>query len=155
MNNKNTTVETGKRTYKFVSSVVLLLAVTALFAVMWYMRLTMLMSQRFLSIGNYFMIGLYLVIAMLFINTFKGFSIGSQRISILVMSQTIALGLANCMELVIIVLMTRIKQFVWMTMGYIIVLTVAQAVAAQEIWQDNKYGSDLIVRIMRELEGSI
>ena len=129
MNNRNNNIETGKKTYRFVSSVVLLLAVTALFAIMWYMRLTMLMPQRFLSIGNYFMIGLYAVIAMMFINTFKGFSIGSQRISILVMSQTISLGLANVIELIIIVLMTRIKKFIWLTAAYLIVLTIAQAVA--------------------------
>lgn len=34
-------------------------------------------------------------------------------------------------------------------------MLVAQAVAAQEIWQDDKYSSDLIVRIMHELEGKI
>lgn len=32
-------------------------------------------------------------------------------------------------------------------------MLVAQAVAAQEIWQDAKYDSELIVRIMKELEG--
>ena len=34
-------------------------------------------------------------------------------------------------------------------------MLVAQAVAAEEIWQDHKYASDLIVRIMQELEGRI
>ena len=34
-------------------------------------------------------------------------------------------------------------------------MLVAQAVAAQEIWQDEKYDSELIVRIMQELEKSI
>ena len=34
-------------------------------------------------------------------------------------------------------------------------MLVAQAVAAQEIWQDDKYSSDLIVRIMHELEEKI
>ncbi len=34
-------------------------------------------------------------------------------------------------------------------------MLVAQAVAAQEIWQDEKYDSDLIVKIMQELERSI
>lgn len=34
-------------------------------------------------------------------------------------------------------------------------MLVAQAVAAQEIWQDEKYSSQIIVRIMQELEGII
>ena len=34
-------------------------------------------------------------------------------------------------------------------------MLVAQAVAAQEIWQSEKYDSDLIVKIMQELEKSI
>ena len=34
-------------------------------------------------------------------------------------------------------------------------MLVAQAVAAQEIWQDASYGSELIVRIMRELESRL
>ena len=34
-------------------------------------------------------------------------------------------------------------------------MLVAQAVAAQEIWQGEKYDSELIVRIMQELEKSI
>ncbi len=129
MNNKNTNIETGKKIYKFISSVVLVLTVTALFAVMWYMRLTMLMQQRFLTIGNYLMIFIYMIITILFINTFKGFSFGSHRISILTMSQAIALGLANMIEFMIVILMTRIKKFVFMTLAYIIVLTLIQAVA--------------------------
>ena len=127
--NKSTSVETGKKIYRFISDVVLVAVVSALFGIMWYMRLTMLMSQRFLTIGNYLMIGIYVVLAMLFINTFKGFNIGAQRISILVMSQAIAIGLTNVIEFFIVVLMTRIKQFIFMTLAYIIVLTVAQAVA--------------------------
>ena len=34
-------------------------------------------------------------------------------------------------------------------------MLVAQAVAAQEIWQGERYDSDLIVRIMSELEKRI
>ncbi len=129
MNNNVSNMETKKRIFRFISSVVLVTVVTALFGVMWYMRLQMLMSQRFLSIGNYLMIGLYVVFTVLMINTFKGFNIGSGRISILTMSQAIAMGLVNMIEFVIVILMTRIKQLVWMTLAYIIVLTVAEAVA--------------------------
>ena len=129
MTNKATNIETGKRTFRFISSVVLVTVVTALFGVMWYMRLQMLMSQRFLSIGNYLMIGLYMVLTVLMINTFKGFNIGSGRISILTMSQAIAMGLVNILEFIIVILMTRIKALMWMTLAYIIFLTIVQAVA--------------------------
>ncbi len=129
MNNKNNSVETKKRVFRFVSSVVLVTVLATLFGVMWYMRLQMLMSQRFLSIGNYLMIGLYVVLTVLMINTFKGFNIGSGRISILTMSQAIAMGLVNILEFIIVILMTRIKQLMWMTLAYIIVLTIVQAVA--------------------------
>lgn len=129
MNHNVRNIETGKKMFRFISSVVLVLVLATLFGVMWYMRLQMLMSQRFLSIGNYLMIGLYIVLMVLMINTFKGFNIGSGRISILAMSQAIAMGLVNVLEFIIVILMTRVKQFVLMTLGYIIVLTIVQAVA--------------------------
>ena len=130
MNNSNTNnVETNKKIFRFFSSVVLVAVLAALFGVMWYMRLQMLMTQRFLSIGNYLMIGLYAVLTILVINTFKGFAIGSGRISILTMSQAIAMGLVNAMEFFIVILMTRIKSLMWMTLAYIVVLTVVDAVA--------------------------
>ena len=129
MNHNVRNIETGKRMFRFVSSVVLVTVLATLFGVMWYMRLQMLMSQRFLSIGNYLMIGLYVVLTVLMINTFKGFNIGSGRISILTMSQAIAMGLVNMLEFIIVILMTRIKQLMWMTLAYIIVLTIADAIA--------------------------
>ena len=106
MNSKS--VETGKKIFRFVSSVVLVAVLAALFAVMWYLRLQMLMPTRFLGLGNYLMIGLYTVLTILMINTFKGFSIGSGRISILTMSQAIAMGLVNALEFIILLLNTLI-----------------------------------------------
>ncbi len=130
MNNTNTiNVETNKKIFRFVSSVVLVAILATLFGVMWYLRLQMLMTQRFLSVGNYLMIGLYVVLTVLVINTFKGFGIGTGRISILTMSQAIAMGLVNALEFIILLLMTRIKALLWMTLGYIIVLTVVDAFA--------------------------
>ncbi len=129
MNNKNTNIETQKKFFRFASSVVLVAVLATLFGVMWYMRLQMLMTQRFLSVGNYLMIGLYAVLTVLVINTFKGFGIGTGRISILTMSQAIAMGLVNVLEFLILLLMTRIKSLMWITLGYIVVLTVVDAVA--------------------------
>ncbi len=131
MNNKNTNIETNKKVFRFVSSVVLVAVLATLFGVMWYLRLQNLMNPytRFMGKGNYLMIGLYGVLTILVINTFKGFSIGSGRISILTMSQAIAMGLVNGLEFIIIILMTRIKALMWMTLGYIIVLTLVDAVA--------------------------
>ncbi len=129
MNNKNTNIETQKKFFRFASSVVLVAVLATLFGVMWYMRLQMLMMQRFLSVGNYLMIGLYVVLTVLVINTFKGFAIGTGRISILTMSQAIAMGLVNILEFIIILLMTRIKALMWITLGYIIVLIVVDAFA--------------------------
>lgn len=129
MNNNTNNIETGKKVFRFFASVVLVAVVTTLFGIMWYLRLQMLMGQRFLSIGNYLMVGLYLVLTVLVVNTLKGFKIGSGRISLLVMSQVISIVIVNVMEYFIVILMTRIKQFIWMTLGYIIVLTLAQAVA--------------------------
>ena len=39
------------------------------------------------------------------------------------------MGLVNMLEFVIVILMTRIKQLMWMTLAYIIVLTIADAIA--------------------------
>ena len=129
MTNNVSNIETKKRLFRFVSSVVLVAVLATLFGVMWYMRFQMLMMQRFLSVGNYLMIGLYVVLTVLMINTFKGFGIGSGRISILTMSQAIAMGLVNVLEFIILLLMTRIRALMWMTLAYVIVLTLAQAVA--------------------------
>lgn len=131
MNSKS--IETSKKIFRFVSSVVLVAVLAALFGVMWYLRLQMLMPTRFLGLGNYLMIGLYTVLTVLMINTFKGFNIGSGRISILTMSQAIAMGLVNVLEFIIVILMTRIKSLMWMTLAYIVVLTVAQAFAVLAI----------------------
>lgn len=142
MNNTNTNIETQKRVFRFISSVVLVTVLATLFGVMWYMRFQMLMLYRFLSVGNYLMIGLYVVLIVLVINTFKGFSIGSGRISILCMSQAIAMGLVNMLEFIILLLMTRIKALMWMTLAYVIVLTLVQAVALFIV----TYGSTKIFR---------
>ena len=124
-----TNIETRKRVFRFVSSVGLVVVLATLFGVMWYLRLQMLMGQRFLSIGNYLMISLYTVLIILMINTFKGFGFGSGRISILTMSQAIAMGLVNVLEFIIVILMTRVKALVWVTFGYIIFLTLCDALA--------------------------
>jgi len=131
--NNNTNVETQKKVFRFFSSVVLVVTLATLFGVMWYLRLQMLMPTRFLGLGNYLMIGLYTVLMVLMINTFKGFNIGSGRISILTMSQAIAMGLVNILEFIIVILMTRIKSLMWMTLAYIIVLTFVQAIAVLAI----------------------
>jgi len=131
--NSNTNVETQKKVFRFFSSVVLVVTLATLFGVMWYLRLQMLMPTRFLGLGNYLMIGLYTVLMVLMINTFKGFNIGSGRISILTMSQAIAMGLVNILEFIIVILMTRIKSLMWMTLAYIIVLTFVQAIAVLAI----------------------
>ncbi|SDB38391.1 exopolysaccharide biosynthesis polyprenyl glycosylphosphotransferase [Pseudobutyrivibrio sp. YE44] len=131
MNKNINNVETNKKLFRFVSSVVLVAVLATLFGVMWYLRLQNLMNPytRFMGKGNYLMIALYGILTILVINTFKGFSIGSGRISILTMSQAIAMGLVNGLEFIIIILMTRIKSLMWMTLAYIIVLTVIDALA--------------------------
>lgn len=131
MNNKTNNIETSKKLFRFVSSVVLVVVLATLFGVMWYMRFQNLMNPytRFMGKGNYLMIGLYVVLTILMINTFKGFSIGSGRISILSMSQAIAMGLVNGLEFILLLLMTRIKSLMWITLGYVVVLTVADALA--------------------------
>ncbi|MCR4695079.1 MAG: sugar transferase [Pseudobutyrivibrio sp.] len=127
--NNVTNVETRKRVFRFFSSAVLVIVLTALFGVMWYDRLQMLMLQRFLSTGNYLVIGLYFIFTILMINTFKGFSFGSGRISILAMSQAIAMGLVNFIEFLVVILMARIKALVWLTLAHMILLTALDAVA--------------------------
>ena len=128
-NSRSNNVETQKKIFRFVSCTVLVAVLTALFAVMWYFRLQMLMERRFLGLGNYLMVGLYTVLTILVINTFKGFSIGSGRISILTMSQAIAMGIVNALEYVIVILMARIKVLMWITLAYIIVLIIVDCVA--------------------------
>ena len=128
-NSRSNNIETEKKIFRFVSCAVLVAVLTTLFAGMWYFRLQMLMERRFLGLGNYLMIGLYMVLTILVINTFKGFSIGSGRISILTMSQAIAMGIVNALEYIIVILMARIKVLMWITLAYIIVLILVDCVA--------------------------
>ncbi len=130
-NKKNNNVETGKRLFRFVSSVVLVAVLATLFGVMWYGKLRNLMeeTQRYYSIGNYLVIFLYVVFVVLLINTFKGFNIGSSRISILSMSQAIAMGVVNMIEFFLVLLIVGIKNHTWKILGFLLILSVIDAVA--------------------------
>lgn len=128
MNSNN--MESGKKIHRFVSSIALLIAFTALFGVIWFTRINVLMEMRFLGIGNYIMYIVYAVLSILCVNTFKGFNVGGQRISILSMSQAIAMGMTNVLMWVFVVLMSRAKQYTFVFMVYFILITVLQAFAA-------------------------
>lgn len=130
MISKENNVETGKKTFRFVSSIIILVVFAALFEFIWRSRINIMMMMRFLSIGNYLVVGLYAVMAIICINTFNGFNIGGQRISILAMSQAIAMGLCNAIMWVVVVLMSRQKALVWVFLAFFILLSVMQAVAA-------------------------
>ena len=127
--NSNTNIETGKKVYRFISSVVLLAAVVALFSFIWFYRLNHLMPRGFEGFGNIAMIALYTIISILMINTFNGFKVGYQRISILSMSQGIAMLLVNVLEVFVILLLTRSPLHFWKYVGFLVLLTIAQCIA--------------------------
>jgi len=130
-NKKNNNVETGKKLFRFVSSVVLVVILATLFGVMWYGKLRNLMesSQRYYSIGNYLVIFLYAIFIVLLLNTFKGFNFGSSRISILSMSQAIAMGVVNMIEFFLVLLIVGIKNHTWKILGFLVILSMMDAVA--------------------------
>lgn len=119
--------ESLKVAYRFLANSLVTIAVTALFAVLWFNRLNNIMAYHFLTIGNWLMIGTYMVLVILFINTFGGYKIGVQRISIVSLSQAIALAAANVVTLVLNVLMNRIKEFVLAIAAHYVLLTLVQA----------------------------
>ena len=85
------------------------------------------------------MIGIYAVLTIVMINTFKGFMIGMQRISILCMSQAIAMGIVNILMAIITILMTRVKEYVWATLGLYFILTLVQCVLVLTVvWVETK-----------------
>ena len=132
-------IESQKIAFRAISNVVLVAAMAILYGALWYIKILGMMQYHFLTIGNYLMIGIYTVLTIVMINTFKGFMIGMQRISILCMSCAIAMGLVNMIMIVITVLMTRVKEYVWATVALYAILTVVQCFAILAVtWIETK-----------------
>lgn len=120
--------ESFKNLYRFISNALETIIVTVGFGYLWVYALNYRMPVRFLSSGNYLMMAVYVVLATLFINTFGGYKIGIQRISIVALSQALAITMNNMVMVVITILMARDKtSIVYFTIRYIM-LSAVQAV---------------------------
>lgn len=119
--------ETFKNLYRLLTNMVETLVVAAMFGYLWIVALNYRMPVRFLTVGNYLMIAVYIVLAALFINTFGGYKIGIQRISIVSLAQGLAISMNNMVMIVITILMARDKTAIVYFAWRYIVLSVVQA----------------------------
>ncbi len=120
--------ESKKSAFRGISDVVLTAVPAITFAALWLDVINPMLPWGFLSTGNYLMIGVYAVLVMLVVNTFGGYKIGVQRISICALSQGIAIVVVDIIQLIISVLMMRRPEMVGRVLGMYIVLAIVQAI---------------------------
>lgn len=130
MNSKANNRESLKTAYRFLAHVLVTVAAVGLFSYVWCTRLNRIMAYFFLSIGNVLMIGVYAVLAMVFINTMGGYKIGVQRIFIVSLAQALGLTITNVVSIVLTVLMNRNKEMITAICVYYVVLTVGQVLVS-------------------------
>ncbi|SDW62186.1 exopolysaccharide biosynthesis polyprenyl glycosylphosphotransferase [Lachnospiraceae bacterium KHCPX20] len=100
--------ESGKYLYQAVTNILITFVISAIFYVAWNNWLNILMDRKFLGKGNWLMVGIYMVVAIFFIQSFGGYKIGISRIS----HGSIGCALASVMTNVIM------GMFTIMLVGY-------------------------------------
>lgn len=90
--------EKYKRLVKFLSSAIILMMLTAIFAYVWYQNYAFneaILGEAFWRRGNYVLIGLYVLMLYLFYKLFGGFKVGYLRLLEMVYSQVISVLCVN------------------------------------------------------------
>ena len=90
-----------KPLYRVLSSLLLVAIIVTLFAIIWYNKLNVMLDKNFLLKGNYVIIAVYAIIVIFSITIFGGFKIGISKKSNIIISQTLGLFIANCIDIVL------------------------------------------------------
>lgn len=107
--------DTIKIWYKRIAKLIVLFVLVIEFATVWYNSLNVLKTQSFQGKGNWLIILLYAVIICVFLKIMGGFGIGYEKAANVILSQVIAIFLANG------------------TMGVVVVLVIAELVKMSKI----------------------
>lgn len=109
-----------KPLYRVLSSLLLVAIIVTLFAIIWYNKLNVMLDKNFLLKGNYVIIAVYAIIVIFSITIFGGFKIGISKKSNIIISQTLGLFIANCIDIVLTVLIAGYLSYIpRITMHYL------------------------------------
>ena len=123
MENKNI-----KSWYRFIASLFLVGLITLCFAYVWYTRFNVMLDKVFLLKGNYFVIGVYGLIAVYFMGFFGGFKIGVSKKTNVIISQIIGMLITNGVYFVFTVMIGGYLSYVQRFFAYYFILFLAQIV---------------------------
>ena len=123
MENKNI-----KSWYRFIASLCLVGLITLCFAYVWYTRFNVMLDKVFLLKGNYFVIGVYGLIAVYFMGFFGGFKIGVSKKTNVIISQIIGMLITNGVYFVFTVMIGGYLSYVQRFFAYYFILFLAQIV---------------------------
>lgn len=97
--------EVYKSVYRHCVNLVIIMVMTALFYILWHIKLNGLMDRKFLGKGNILIILLYMILICIFMQLWGGFRIGYQKLLNIVMSQSLAIITINILMYIQVVLM--------------------------------------------------
>lgn len=87
-----------KHLLNILANMVMLVANTALFSVIWYQLYVPQMEDQFWRRGNWAVIGMYTLVLFFFIRTFGGYRVGYLRITDICLSQVLGIMFSNFIE---------------------------------------------------------
>lgn len=130
--------ERYKRLYRWLSSLIIICALTAIFGWVWYRYFAdneQLLLKTFFRRGNYVLIALYGLITYLFYRTYGALQVGYMRTMEAAYTQVLAVLCANAVTYLQLCLIGRwrflsnIRPILWMTLGDIIAVVLWAIVA--------------------------
>lgn len=122
--------EIQKRIFNYGANLILLIASTMVFALVWEERLNILLKVPFNGKGNILLISVYAVIIFFMLYAFQGLKIGYYTISNLLISRTIAYICAHIVIMIQIVLMVgQVKYASVIALRMLEVLIITEIIA--------------------------
>lgn len=114
-------METLKKIYRYATDFLLITAFLMEYEYIWRTRLNILLQRDFQGKGNMMMLAVYIVITVLLFLAFGGFQIGNFNKENVILSQSLAVIVGNCIQVVLTVLMVgsiyHIKEIVVSLLG--------------------------------------
>lgn len=98
-------METLKKTYRYIADIIILISLLIEYEYIWRTRLNILLQRDFEGKGNIMMLTVYMIVTILLFFVFGGFQIGSFNKENVLLSQTLAVIVSNCIQIVLSILM--------------------------------------------------
>ncbi len=114
--------------YRGICNILLTVAFTLPFVLLWYERLNYLLDRSYLNKGNLLMVGVYAILEVLFLCVFGGYKIGVARVSNMIISQALGLLGTNLVEIVITILIVGRVEHIGRIIGDYLLIYIIQVV---------------------------